>query len=139
MKKNWLVILNISLSIILFGVLLFWNIGDKFMYIMALTAVIGWFMPYLVLLITGITMYRNILQKCSLIFNFVSILLCIVIIYFVVKIIEKSFIIMIVEYSIIIIMNIINIIWIIKEIKNKIDKEYEEIKKIKKENNGIIK
>lgn len=144
--KKILTILNFIIPIVSLIVLELSEVSENFITIMTLTLVVGWMLPYITLLLTGITyIYKNHLNK-SLILNIISSLLSILIITLIILIYEKSFRTILIEYIIITIMNIINIINIIiykkknpseKTLKKKI--ENEKIKKAKKENNGIIK
>lgn len=138
--------INIILPIILFIVLCFSNVNAYFVTIMTLTLVIGWLIPYLSLLLTGIAMTYNVQENKAFIINIASLLLSLLIVFFSVSIFAKDFIIIIVEYLIISLMNIVNIIIYIPKIKEKIfnkrnntKEENKQIKKIKKENNGAIK
>lgn len=136
---NKIKFINVILPIILLMILLFTNIGDNFVYIISLTMVIGWFLPYVSLILTGISMFNNSHKKLALFLNITSILLSLIIIFLIVKIFEKSFTIALIEYIIITILSTINTIIIYKDITSIIRKESKEINKIKKENNGIIK
>jgi len=132
-------LLNIVIPLIMLVILLCTNIGDNFIYIMTLTLIIGWLIPYLTLLLTGVCMYLETHTKLSLIINILNILTTLFIIILLIKIFEKSFIIILIEYIIIFILSIINIIILYKNINKGIKEYSKEIKKIKKENNGIIK
>ncbi len=146
-KKYILPLLNIIVSLILGAILLFTNLSDKTVYIMLMSLVIGWAIPYFVLLVTGIVLLSNTNHKLALIINIINIILCIFMLFLVINIYDKDLIIFIIDYIIIGIISIINVIYYIKYIKNdkvrknnklKIKKEKQEIKKIKKENNGAI-
>ena len=108
-----------------------------------MTIVIGWVIPYTVLLITGIAMYYKKQPKLVLIFNITNILLSIMITFLSLYLFDKKMLIIIIEYAIMAIVSIINVIYYIKYLKKhptniKRKKEYEEIKKIKEKNNGAI-
>ena len=132
-------LLNIVIPLIMLVILLCTNIGDNFIYIMTLTLIIGWLIPYLTLLLTGVCMYLETHTKLSLIINILNILTTLFIIILLIKIFEKSFIIILIEYIIIFILSIINVIILYKNINKGIKEYSKEIKKLKKENNGIIK
>jgi hypothetical protein len=109
------------------------------MNIVTFTLVVGWAIPYLALVLTGLAIFNKSHRKLSLILNIFNVLLSLVLITFVICIIEKALIIILIEYIIMLVMSIINIIAIIKDMKANPDLEIEEINKTKLENNGIIK
>lgn len=135
---NRLKILNIFLPIIMFGLLLVFKLSEKTIYLFVMTLIIGWALPYFVLLITGFAQVKNIFHKLGLTLNIISIPLCILLLYLVVSIYEPKQLIFIIEYSIILLMNILNSIYYIKYIKTHPNEENEKIKRLKKENNGAI-
>lgn len=142
-KTKILALTNILLPLILFGILLFSDLSENVIYIMVMTIVIGWVIPYTVLLITGIAMYYKKQPKLVLIFNIANILLSIMITFLSLYLFDKKMLIVIIEYAIMAMVSIINVIYYIKYLKKhptniKIKKEYEEIKKIKEKNNGAI-
>ncbi len=148
MKKiNILQLLNIIVPIILFCILLFSKISETAIYIMVMTVIIGWVIPYTVLLVTGLSMIHNKQPKLTLTFNIVGSLLSILLIILCTYLYDKNMLILIVEYSIILLLNIINIIYYINYLKKnpklnakklKKKKESLEIKEIKEKNNGAI-
>jgi hypothetical protein len=138
--------INIILPIVLFILMSFFNVSEYFVTIMTLTLVIGWLIPYLSLILTGLAMTYEVEQNKSYILNILSLLVSILIIILTISILEKKLIIILVEYIIISIMNILNIIIYFpiinkkrKEKRNKIKEENKEIKRQKKANNGIVK
>ena len=140
--KKILSIINIIVPILLFGLLFFFNPGTNFIYIMMMTLFVGWLIPYFNLLITGLSINRDKHNKLTLIFNIFNVLLNILLLFLIVLIMEKSFIIFIVEYSIMLVISIINIIYLKKRVDiDTIDEknEYKRIKQIKKETDGVIK
>lgn len=137
-KENILNIIDIIVPIIFFIILLFVKLSDNTMYFMVMSLIIGWVIPYIVLFITGLAMFQNTHPKLTLIFNIVNSLLTIMLIIFVIRLYDKYFLVFLIEYTIILSLTIINIIYLIIYIKNNPDKEIEEIKKTKKENNGLI-
>lgn len=146
-KKNILPIFNIIISLILGIILLLSELSENSVYIMVMTLAVGWAIPYLVLLITGITMLYKTNYKLTLTFNIINILLCMLLLFLVISIYDKKMLIFLIEYIIMCITSIINSIYymiIIKNDKNRIEnkinknKEKEEIKRIKKANNGAI-
>lgn len=147
LKENILPLINIVTSLILGIILLVSELSENTMYIMIMSIIIGWAIPYLVLLITGITMYYKSHLKLTLVFNIINILLCILLLFLVISIYDSKMLIFLIDYIIIGVISIINSIYYIRYIKNdkirqekKISKkkEKDEIKKIKKENNGAI-
>ncbi len=140
--KKILSIINIVVPFLLFGLLFFFNPGTNFIYIMMMSLFVGWLIPYFNLLITGLSIHRDKHSKLTLIFNIFNVLLNILLLFLIVLIMEKSFIIFIVEYSIMIVISIINIIYLKKRVDiDTIDEknEYKRIKQIKKETDGVIK
>jgi hypothetical protein len=135
---NKLKILNILLPILMFILLLVFKLSDKTIYLFVMTLIIGWALPYFVLLITGFAQVKNLFHKLGLTLNIISIPLCILMLYLVISIYEPKQLIFIIEYSIILIMNILNIIYYIKYLKAHPDEEIEKIKKAKKNNNGAV-
>ncbi len=140
--KKILSIINIILPIILFALLFLFDYSDNIIYIIIMSLFIGWIIPYINLMITGLSVMIDNHHKLSLVFNIFNILLNALLIFLIALIYEKNFIIMIVEYGIMLILSIINTIYF----KKKVDedsisekKEYAKIKKIKKENDGVIK
>lgn len=138
MIKKTLSITNIIFSIILFIVLLFSEIADNFVYIMFLTLIIGWIMPYLTLLISGIAFLTESHSKLTLVFNILSFLLTLFLLLLNIKIYEKKLLILVIEYIIIGTINLLNIIYSIIFIKKNFDPEIVQIKESKKKNNGAI-
>ncbi len=135
---NKLKVLNIILPIIMFILLLIFKLSEKTIYMFVMTLIIGWALPYFVLLITGFAQTKNLFHKLGLTLNILSIPLCIFILYLIISLYEPKQLIFIIEYIIILLMNILNIIYYIKYIKAHPNEENARIKKIKKENNGAI-
>lgn len=135
---NKLKVLNIVLPLLMFVLLLIFKLSEKTVYLFVMTLIIGWALPYFVLLITGFAQVKNLFHKLGLTLNILSIPLCILMLYLISSIYETKQIIFIIEYIIIMIMNILNIIYYIKYIKTHPNEENERIKRIKKENNGAI-
>ncbi len=136
--ESKLKVLNIILPMVMFLLLLVFKLSDKTIYIFVMTLIIGWALPYFVLLITGFAQVKNMFHKMGLTLNILSIPMCILLLLLVIKLYEPKQLIFIIEYIIILIMNILNIIYYIKYIKTHPNLENERIKKIKKENNGAI-
>lgn len=137
-KENLLPLLNIVSSLIMFIILLFSELNENVMYIMIMTLIVGWAIPYCVLLITGLSMLYSKKHYLTLIFNIVNILLCIFLLFFIIKLYDKTLLVLLIEYIITIIFSTINIIYYIIYIKKHPDIESQKIKKLKKENNGAI-
>ena len=131
-------ILNIILPIVMFIILLICKLSEKTVYLFVMTLIIGWAIPYFVLLATGFAQIKNLFHKLGLTLNIISIPMCILLLYLVISIYEIKLLVFIIEYIIIILVNIINIIYYIKYIKTPPNEENEKIKKLKKDNNGAI-
>ena len=137
--RKKLIACNILIPIIMFILVLVTGLTSSFMNIVTFTLVVGWAIPYLALVLTGLAIFNKSHRKLSLTLNIFNVLLSLVLITFVICIIEKALIIILIEYIIMLVMSIINIIAIIKDMKANPDLEIEEINKTKLENNGIIK
>jgi hypothetical protein len=116
--ENRLKIINISLPIVLFIILLLSKLSEKTVYIFVMTLFVGWALPYFVLLITGLAQVKNLFHKLGLTLNILSIPMCILLLYLVITIYDKKLLIFIVEYIIIVLMNILNIIYYTRYIKS---------------------
>lgn len=141
MKNKFLKILplvNIITPLILLTILLFSKLSNNTLYLMIFSVLIGWILPYFVLLITGITLLKDVHHKLALIFNIFNILLSIMLLIITIKLYDNHLLIFLIEYIIMAIISIINTIYLKIYLKNHPDLELEQIKKIKKENNGII-
>ncbi len=144
-KSKILPILNIILPIIFsILILILDNSSEKVFYILFITGIVGWIFPLFTQFITGIVELRKVKLKTAIILNILSLSLNGFILYFIIRLMDKSLIIILTIYLIIAIISIINIIYLklllkkdTKEINRK--KENEIIKKIKKDNNGAIK
>ena len=139
--KKILALINIIIPIISFILLFFFDYSDNIIYIILMTLFIGWIIPYLNLLITGIAILNDSHYKLARIFNIFIIILNIIIIFFIISLYEKKFLLMIIEYSIFIVISIINVIYFHKKVKSDTTEleEDQKIKKIKKETDGVIK
>lgn len=142
-KRRILGIINIILPIILGITLLFADLSESIIYIMVMTLIIGWAIPFAVPIVTGLTIIYRKQPKLALIFNIVNLLLCIMIILLCIYLYDKKMLTMIIDYSIIGLLSIINIIYFIIYLKkhhkkNNLKEEYREIKRIKEKNNGAI-
>lgn len=142
-KRRILGIINIILPIILGIILLFADLSESVIYIMVMTLIIGWAIPFAVPIVTGLTIIYRKQPKLALIFNIVNLLLCIMIILLCIYLYDKKMLTMIIDYSIIGLLSIINIIYFIIYLKkhhkkNNLKEEYKEIKRIKEKNNGAI-
>lgn len=144
-KNKILPILNIILPIIFsILILILDNSSEKVFYILFITGIVGWIFPLFTQFITGIVELRKVKLKTAIILNILSLSLNGFILYFIIRLMDKSLIIILTIYLITAIISIINIIYLklllkkdTKEINRK--KENEIIKKIKKDNNGAIK
>ena len=142
-KRRILGIINIILPIILGIILLFADLSESVIYIMVMTLIIGWAIPFAVPIVTGLTIIYRKQPKLALIFNIVNLLLCTMIILLCIYLYDKKMLTMIIDYSIIGLLSIINIIYFIIYLKkhhkkNNLKEEYKEKKRIKEKNNGAI-
>lgn len=138
MKRKILSIIEVILPIILFIILLVSKLSDNLMYIIMMSAFIGWAIPYFVILLSGIAMLKDSHHKLALIINILAALLDVVLLIFSFELYNKKMIVPITEYIILFVFSIINIIYFIIYLKKNPNEETQNIKKIKKENNGAI-
>ncbi len=136
--KKIIPIINCLSAIILFLVLLFTEASENFVYIVIMSLFVGWAFPYFVLIVSGIAIAVSKHIKLNLIFNILAFLLTSFLIYLVVKIYDKKFLILLIEYIYILVLLLINIIYLIIYIKKHPDLELRKIKEEKKKNNGAI-
>ena len=139
MKKKILILSNIIIPIILFVILLFNTMSSNFIYIITLSLFIGWIIPFIATIISGLSILNNNNQKLTLVFNIFALLLNLLLILLIISILDNKLILILIEYIVLSIITIINIIYYIIYFINNKDDEISEIKKIKSENNGIIK
>lgn len=137
--RKKLIALNILVPLIMFILVLVTGLTSSFMNIVTFTLVVGWALPYLALILTGLAIFNKTHRKLSLTINIFNILLTLVLITFVICIMEKALILILIEYIIMLAMSILNTIMFFKDMQSNPDPEIEEINKIKSENNGIIK
>ena len=137
-KSKILSIIEIIIPIILFIILLVSKLSDNLMYIIMMSAFIGWAIPYFVILISGIVILKDSHHKLSLTINILAAILDIVLLVFSFELYEKKMLVPITEYAILLTFSIINIIYYIIYMKKNPSEETTRIKKIKKENNGAI-
>ena len=71
-KRRILGIINIILPIILGIILLFADLSESVIYIMVMTLIIGWAIPFAVPIVTGLTIIYRKQPKLALIFNIVK-------------------------------------------------------------------
>ncbi len=139
MNKKIIAIVNIVLPIILFILMEFFEINDYFIDIVTLTLVVGWLVPFLVNIISGITFLNNSHKKLTFYSNVLSLILCFIILSYLMMIFNRSFIYPIILYSILSVLHILNGIVYLGENRKEKDEELEKIKQAKKKNNGVIK
>ena len=144
MKKVFSVINILSVVVMLF-VLLFMKLSDNMVYIMTMSFGLGWLIPYIVLFISGVMLYKDLCNKKFLIGNILSICMDIYLLVLMISIYDKGMLGNVIEYGIIMVINIINCVIGFKDVrkvykKNKEinDKESTEIKDIKQSNTGAI-
>ena len=98
-KRRILGIINIILPIILGIILLFADLSESVIYIMVMTLIIGWAIPFAVPIVTGLTIIYRKQPKLALIFNIVNLLLCTMIILLCIYLYDKKMLTMIIDYS----------------------------------------
>ena len=100
---------------------------------------VGWAIPFLSLIISGITIAISKHIKLTLVFDILTICLAAFLLSLIMSIYDKNFLILVIEYIFIIVLNIINIIYLIIYIKKHPDLELRKIKEAKnKSKNGAI-
>lgn len=138
-KEKILALINVLTPIILYIVsLLTTELDQTLLFILILTLGIGFIMPFISLLITGICIFNKSHYKLSLVLNILNIPLTLFIITLLILVITKNYISFIISFGIIAIISIINTIYDIKYIKAHPNLETQLIKKEKKRNNGAI-
>lgn len=128
MIRKILGISNIVLSIIGFIILKFINVSEVFSTIMMMSLFIGWIMPYIGLILSGIGILIHTKFKLSLIFNIFNILLSLFMIFLIISVYDKNLLIVLIEYIVMIVINILDIIYIIVNkdiiIKENLQRDY---------------
>ena len=133
--------LDIILPIIMLLVLLITKLSENTIIIITMTLFIGWVIPYFINILTGIILHKETHIKLGLIANILSLILSLILIIFIIRIIDSKLIIFLIEYIVLLILNILNIICIKKYQKENPDEQTIEkrtIKEKKKNNNGAI-
>jgi len=138
MKKKLLAIINILLTLIMLIILLIIPISDYFITLIYLTLFIGWALPYFINILICIALFKNTHHKLSIILSFLNIILTELLIYLVIQLLDKNFIIVLIEYIILELLSIANFIHYIIYFKRNPNPENKEIKEKKKKNNGAI-
>ncbi len=134
-NKYLLPFVNIIVPIILFIIVLFSELSDNMMYVIIMTVMVGWLIPYIVLLVSGISMLRGLKEKLILVFNILNVLVCLMNITLSVVLYDHKMLIIIVEYVVIMIISIVNVLVLF----NKFKILQREKRKILKKENNILK
>lgn len=144
--KKIISITDIVLPIILFVILLLNPMSESFVNIITFSLLIGWLFPFIFPIIVGISILSSSHLKLSVILNLLTIILSSLLLFLIINIYDSNMKLILIFYIILNILNIINIIYLniyfhnlYKEEKVMRKQEYMQIKKLKKENNGIIK
>ena len=144
--KKIISITDIVLPIILFIILLLNPMSESFVNIITFSLLIGWLFPFIFPIIVGISILSSSHLKLSVILNLLTIILSSLLLFLIINIYDSNMKLILIFYIILSILNIINIIYLniyfhnlYKEEKVMRKQEYMQIKKLKKENNGIIK
>ncbi len=144
-NKNLLPFINIVVPIIMFILVLFSKLSDNMIYVMIMTIIIGWFIPYIVLLVSGISMIRGLKEKLILIFNILNILVCLMDIILSIILYDYKMLIIIIEYVIMMIISIANVLVLFKKVRKSqqekrkmIEEENKILKEEKNKNNGAL-
>ncbi len=144
--KKIISITDIVLPIILFVILLLNPMSESFVNIITFSLLIGWLFPFIFPIIVGISILSSSHLKLSVILNLLTIILSSLLLFLIINIYDSNMKLILIFYIILSILNIINIIYLniyfhnlYKEEKVMRKQEYMQIKKLKKENNGIIK
>lgn len=138
MKKYILPIVNIVLSLICFIVLFFSKLSDNTVYLMMITMLVGWAIPYFVLLVSGLELISMKHPKMSLVFNVLNVLVCLMDLIFTIRLFDKKMLILLIEYILMGILSLINVVYIVVYLRRNPNLENDMIKKIKDKNNGAI-
>ena len=103
MKRKILGSLEIIASLIMLAILLFNKISDNAYFFIMITVFIGWVIPYFITILSGITILKDSHHKLNIISNILNIILLGVLLFFLIKLYDKGFIIFLVEYIIMIV------------------------------------
>ncbi len=144
-KKYILPVINIIISILGIISLFAFKMSENVTYLMMMTVIIGWLIPYFVPLISGLAFLNESHYKSSLILNIASILMIIFVIIMIKILYDKHMLFMLIDYIVILVINLVNIVYLFlilkddyKKNKKKKKKEKEKLKRMKEENNGAI-
>ena len=106
-------ILNIVLGSCLLILLHFIDVPDVFSSIMVMSLFVGWIFPYIALIIIGIGILIKSNYLITLLFSIINILVIIFMIFLVGRVYSSKFLIVIIEYIIMLVLTIVNIVYLI--------------------------
>lgn len=104
---------SIVLGIVLLVLLYFVEVPDKFSSIMLMSLFIGWIFPFIALILSGIGILIHSNYLVTLIFNIINILVLLFMIFLVGKIYSSKFLIILIEYIIMLGITIADIVYLI--------------------------
>ncbi len=104
---------SIVLGIVLLVLLHFVEVPDKFSSIMLMSLFIGWIFPFIALILSGIGILIHSNYLVTLIFNIINILVLLFMIFLVGKIYSSKFLIILIEYIIMLGITIADIVYLI--------------------------
>ena len=104
---------SIVLGIVLLVLLHFVEVPDKFSSIMLMSLFIGWIFPFIALILSGIGILIHSNYLVTLLFNIINILVLLFMIFLVGKIYSSKFLIILIEYIIMLGITIADIVYLI--------------------------
>ncbi len=104
---------NIVFGIGLLILLHFVNVSDRFSSIMLMSLFVGWIFPFIGLVVSGLGILIHSNFKITLIFNIVNILVILFMGFLVIKVYDSKLLIVLIEYIVMLVINILNIVYLI--------------------------
>ena len=103
---------NIVFGIGLLILLHFVNVSDRFSSIMLMSLFVGWIFPFIGLVVSGLGILIHSNFKITLIFNIVNILVILFMGFLVIKVYDSKLLIVLIEYIVMLVINILNIVYL---------------------------
>ena len=104
---------NIVFGIGLLILLHFVNVSDRFSSIMLMSLFVGWIFPFIGLVVSGLGILIHSNFKITLIFNIVNVLVILFMGFLVIKVYDSKLLIVLIEYIVMLVINILNIVYLI--------------------------
>ena len=104
---------NIVFGIGLLILLHFVNVSDRFSSIMLMSLFVGWIFPFIGLVVSGLGILIHSNFKITLIFNIFNILVILFMGFLFIKVYDSKLLIVLIEYIVMLVINILNIVYLI--------------------------